>query len=85
MKSLDLWKKSAVELQEYSWGERLLNAIPKSTEEMPFSGNDVTAYVAGLLSSVTGVIGAAIIIVFLRFTSRLILPRIVKASSDSFR
>lgn len=58
-------EKISDDLKTYEWGKWLVEKVPDSAQDLPVSSNDVASYASGALSSVTGGIVAALIVLVL--------------------
>lgn len=61
-KSLEKLREDAA---EYSWGKRLIEAAPSSTEEIPMNQADAASYATTAVYSLAGVVAALLIVLFL--------------------
>jgi predicted PurR-regulated permease PerM len=59
------WEKTAEKIREYSWGERILEKLPHSTDDLPLEGEDVASYATDVVSSLTGILSTSLVILFL--------------------
>jgi predicted PurR-regulated permease PerM len=58
-------EKISNDLKKYEWGKWLVEKVPTSAQDLPVSRKDVASYASGALSSVTGGIVAALIVLVL--------------------
>ncbi len=58
-------EKIGESIRQYSWGESLLNQMPDSAKDLPVTGKEATSFAADILTSLTGGLGMAILIMFL--------------------
>lgn len=58
-------EKIKTDLQKFEWGKWLVQKAPASAEDLPVSGKDMASYASGALSSVTGGLVAAFIVLIL--------------------
>jgi predicted PurR-regulated permease PerM len=58
-------EKLREQLSQLPWGKRIVEAAPKSMEELPVNQAAATLYAAGALYSVTGLIAGGLLILFL--------------------
>ncbi len=57
-------EKILEQVSQHKWGEWLVQKAPSSSEEMPISGKDMTTYISGALSSLSGAVATAFIVLF---------------------
>jgi predicted PurR-regulated permease PerM len=58
-------EKISDDLKQFVWGKWLVEKVPTSAQDLPVSREDVASYASGALSSVTGGIVAALIVLVL--------------------
>jgi predicted PurR-regulated permease PerM len=58
-------EKLREQLSQLPWGKRIVEAAPKSMEELPVNQAEATSYAAGALYSVTGLLAGGLLVLFL--------------------
>ena len=53
------------QVQQYRWGQKLLQSAPRRAEDVPVSAREVTAFASNAFTSLTGIVVAMVIVVFL--------------------